>query len=144
MPQRSAEDAFRDIATSTSGNIGRLANSSESFHFRSGLLYKTLNFGIVNGLGKIQVWTYEKKYGNRKRKYVCHTYFLYVPKHFAEPVLNRELKFSSFRNGFSVEPVDDAATKSNSLIYTAVQRNPRLLLYHRKYLRPGHVRFGLS
>ena len=61
-PQRNVEDAFRDIATSTSGNIGRLANSSESFHFRSGLLYKASNFGIVNGLGKIQVWTYEKKF----------------------------------------------------------------------------------
>ena len=95
-------------------------------------------------LGRIQIWTYEKTYGHRKGKYVCHTYFLYVPKHFAEPVLNRELKFSSFRNGFSVEPVDDAATKSNSLIYTAVQRNPRLLLYHREDLRPGHDRFGLS
>ena len=114
------------------------------FHFRIGLLPKGRGSRIVVGLGRIQIWTYEKRYGHRKGKYVCHTYFLYVPKHFAEPVLDRELKFSSFRNGFFVEPVDDAAIKSNSLIYAAVRRNPRLLLYDREGLRPGHHRFGLS
>ena len=95
-------------------------------------------------MGRIQIWTYEKKYGHRKGKYICHTYFLYIPKHFAEPVLNRELKFSSFRNGFCVEPVDDVAIKSTSLIYAAVRRNLQLLLYHREDLRPGHDRFGLN
>ena len=124
-PQRNVEDAFRDIATSTSGNIGRLANSSESFHFRSGLLYKASNFGIVNGLGKIQVWTYEKKYGYRKGKYVCHTYFLYVPKHFAEPILHTELKISSYRRGFAVEPVNDSRDQVKlSNIRSHIKKSP--------------------
>ena len=127
-----------------SQKVLKFLKATRDFHFHTGLLPKGIASRIEVGLARIQIWTYEKRYGHRKGKYVCHTYFLYVPRHFAEPLLNRELKFSSFRNGFSVEPVDDAATKSNSLIYTAVQRNPRLLLYHREDLRPGHDRFGLS
>src|SRR3989442_10240312 len=99
MPQRNVEDAFRDIATSTSGNIGRLANSSESFHFRSGLLYKTLNFGIVNGLGKIQVWTYEKNMETGKESTFAILTFFTCPNILQSPFCTQSSSSAHIEEG---------------------------------------------
>jgi len=58
-------------------------------------------------LTKIQVKEYRKKYlTERKGNYVCHSYYLYIPKRIAEPLLNKNLRVSVSGRGVLIEPID--------------------------------------
>ncbi len=57
---------------------------------------------------KIQVKKYFKNYlTERKGGYHCRVYYLYLPKHLAEPFIGRNLKATQTKSGILLEPIDN-------------------------------------
>ncbi len=57
-------------------------------------------------LTRIQVKRYYKLYlTRRKGNYACTTYYLYIPKHLAEPLVDKDLRVSASQKGLTIEIV---------------------------------------
>ena len=57
-------------------------------------------------MAKIQVKTYHKEYmTKRKGNYECHTYYLYLPKHVAEPFIGMDLRITRSNSHILIQPV---------------------------------------
>jgi hypothetical protein len=56
-------------------------------------------------LVRIQVRTYRKMYlTKRKGDYQCRSYFIYIPKDMAEPLVGKDLKLTKNNSGIMIEP----------------------------------------
>jgi hypothetical protein len=56
-------------------------------------------------LVRIQVRTYRKIYlTKRKGDYQCRSYFVYIPKDLAEPLVGKDLKLTRNNSGIMIEP----------------------------------------
>ena len=42
----------------------------------------------------------------KKGEYLCKSYYLYVPKKMAEPLIGKDLRITSYRAGVLIEPFD--------------------------------------
>jgi len=56
-------------------------------------------------LARIQIRTYRKTYlTKRKGDYQCRSYFVYIPKALAEPLVGKDLKLTKNNSGIIIEP----------------------------------------
>lgn len=54
---------------------------------------------------RIQVKTYRKTYlTKRKGNYQCRSYFIYIPKELAEPLVGKDLRLTKNNSGIIIEP----------------------------------------
>jgi len=57
---------------------------------------------------KIQVKKYFKNWlTERKGRYPCRVYYVYLPRNLAEPFIGRNLKATLTKSGILLEPVDN-------------------------------------
>ena len=62
---------------------------------------------MPNSLTRIQVKSYKKKYlTKRKGEYLCKSYYLYLPREMAEPLVGRDLRLTQHKAGVLIEPFD--------------------------------------
>ena len=56
-------------------------------------------------LVRIQVKTYRRIYlTKRKGDYQCRSYFVYIPKDLAEPLIGKDLRLTKNNSGIMIEP----------------------------------------
>ncbi len=93
-----AGDACDSIAIGIFRNTRRPAGSNE----------KTTILSPRETSLKIQVKKYFKNYlTERKGHYPCQVYYVYLPKHLAEPFIGRNLKATPTKSGILLEPADN-------------------------------------
>ncbi len=57
---------------------------------------------------KVQVKKYFKNYlTERKGRYPCQIYYIYLPKHLAEPFIGKNMKATQTKSGILIEPADN-------------------------------------
>jgi hypothetical protein len=61
------------------------------------------------------VKSYKKKYlTKRKGEYLCKSYYLYLSKEMAEPLLGRDLRVTRYKAGVLIEPFGKLDIESRS------------------------------
>jgi len=92
---RAVEAACVDFARSTTWNTGACSNEKTTTSLRERSL-------------KIQVKIYFKKYLTEKKgRYRCRIYYIYLPRSLAEPLVGRNLKATRTINGILVESINN-------------------------------------